>query len=347
MPLSLNRRSILTALAGACLGVPGLARAQDGVLSGAGSSFVGAVMKRWIEQTPASIGMPLSYAAVGSGNGQNKILAREVDFALSDDPMAPEKLANGQLIQFPFVFGGVTCVVNLPGLANEQLQLTGELLAGIYGGAIKTWSDPKIAAANAGVTLPDLEIRPVNQSTPNGPMSGTTYTFTQYLLATNADWRAKHGTEVKRRWAVGSMVATADNMTETMKVLTGAIGYVPIAAAVSNKLTTVKLMNKSGNAVAASSASLAAAVNQVDWTKPSALLPTLIDLPGDASWPITVVTYGLIPRMPRDAAHGEALKAFFKNIVANGGETAAQFHAAVLPASARPMVMGLLDQVAA
>ena len=40
------------------------------------------------------------------------------------------------------VVGGVVLVVNLDGVADGQLKLTSDLLAGIYMGTITTWNDP-------------------------------------------------------------------------------------------------------------------------------------------------------------------------------------------------------------
>ena len=150
-------------------------------------------MRRWLELVPAALAVKASYDPLGSGNGRKKVLARDVGFGASDEPMAADKLANGNLVQLPLGFGGMVCAVNLPGMTDNQFRLTGAPLAGIYAGTGKKWNDPKIVAANPGVALPDMDIHPVSQGTPNGPMPGTTFNFTQYLLATNQDWRDKFG----------------------------------------------------------------------------------------------------------------------------------------------------------
>ena len=126
-------------------------------------------MRRWLELVPAALAVKASYDPIGSGNGRNKVLAGDVDF------------------------GGIVCAVNLPGMTDNQFRLTGALLAGVYAGTGKKWNDPQIVAANPGVALPDMDIHPVSQGTPNGPMPGITSNFTQYLLATNQDWRDKFG----------------------------------------------------------------------------------------------------------------------------------------------------------
>ena len=109
---------------------------------------------KWGEQAKAATGIELNYQAIGSGGGQNQILQRTVDFGASDAPMDPAKLESGKLLQFPTVMGSVVVIVNIPGVAANQLKLTGELLADIYEGKIAKWSDPKLAEINHGVTLP-------------------------------------------------------------------------------------------------------------------------------------------------------------------------------------------------
>ena len=75
--------------------------------------------------------------------------------------------------------GSLVPIVNIPGVENEQLKLTGELLAEIYLGKITKWNDPSIVALNAGVTLPNLAIAPAYRA--DG--SGTTFVWVSYLAA--------------------------------------------------------------------------------------------------------------------------------------------------------------------
>src|ERR1700759_2245544 len=126
----------------------GAANAQQ--ITGAGATFPAPVYTKWAEAAKTATGIELNYQAIGSGGGQNQILNRTVDFGASDAPMDPAKLRSGNLVQFPTVMGAVVPIVNLPGLAENQLKLTGEVLADIYLGKITKWNDPKIAELNAG-----------------------------------------------------------------------------------------------------------------------------------------------------------------------------------------------------
>lgn len=343
MTILLGRRHMLFGVGAALVPLPSIA-ADLAPIIGAGSSFASRAVAGWIEGLGAA--KRISYDPVGSGNGRTRVLAGEVDFALSDEPMTAEQLRNGGLIQIPVVFGGIAPVVNLPGVETERLVLTSELIAAIYVGAIRTWNDPRIAAVNPGMKLPELDVRPVHQATPNGPPSGTTFTFTQYLLATTSDWRAKHGTAITKRWAVGSMVATATFMAETVKVMSGALGYTSFGDAAGHGLATVRLVNKAGKPTAARVDGLQSAVAQVNWSSPGAMEPSLLDLSGEATWPIVTATYALVPQAPADRAKAESVRDFMSYVVSSGQPGAERARAAALPASARDPALLRLRQAA-
>ncbi len=60
-----------------------------------------------------------------------------------------------------------------------ELKLPRSVYPEIFSGKITNWNDPKIAAANPGVKLPDQAITVVVRS----DSSGTTYVFTDHLAA--------------------------------------------------------------------------------------------------------------------------------------------------------------------
>src|ERR1700712_5762445 len=113
--------------------------AQAQQITGAGATFPAPVYTKWGEAAKAALGLELNYQAIGSGGGQNQILNRTVDFGASDAPMDPAKLESAKLLQFPTVMGAVVLIVNLPGIAANQIRLTGELVAEIYAGKISKW----------------------------------------------------------------------------------------------------------------------------------------------------------------------------------------------------------------
>ena len=333
----MRRRTLLSASAGLALAAPVFAHADAVSITGAGSSFPNSVYKKWIELARAAGVADVTYQPVGSGGGQTKILAGDVNFGVSEMPMADEMKQTADLVQFPAVIGGVVCVANVPGLAANQLKLDGELLAAIYVGKIKKWNDPKIAQANKGVSLPDMDIAPVYQR----DLIGTTFVFTQYILAANADWREKHGPRITKRWAVGSNVDGNIFMGDTIKTVPGSIGYMDFNTAISNNYPTVRLLNRAGQHVAPAVPNFTAAAANANWAKAKDLVVSLINQPGDQSWPITTPSYVQMPRKPQTPAHGEAIRKFFDFAFSKGQEAAAQSNLVALPTAAQTAVRTL------
>src|SRR5208282_762170 len=125
------------------------------------------------------------------------------------------------------------------------LKLDADTFSGIYLGNIAKWNDPKIAALNPGVNLPDLQIVVVHRS--DG--SGTTFIFTDYLSSISPVWADSvgKGTSVKWPAAVGVGAKGNEGVAGQVKQLPGAIGYVELIYANQNKLPFADLKNASGN----------------------------------------------------------------------------------------------------
>jgi phosphate transport system substrate-binding protein len=174
-------------------------RAQD--ITGAGASFPAPIYAKWAEAYKAATGAQLNYQAIGSGGGVKQITAKTVDFGASDDPMSGEDLAKSGLLQFPAVIGGVVTVFNLPGIATNELTLTGPVLADIFRGEVKAWNDPAIAKDNPGVELPNQPLTVVFRS--DG--SGTTGVFTRHMSAISQWWN----TAIKVKKSVKSQTKSA------------------------------------------------------------------------------------------------------------------------------------------
>ncbi len=150
------------------------------LINGAGSTFDYPAFTKWFEAYGKDHpDVRFNYQSIGSGGGQKQLLNQTVDFGASDAPMTDAAMAKapGKILHFPVVAGGVAIMYNLPG--NPKLKLDGDTLANIYLGNINKWNDPKIAALNPGVDLPDLAIVPVHRT----EGSGTTFIFTDYLSA--------------------------------------------------------------------------------------------------------------------------------------------------------------------
>ena len=308
--------------------------AQAQQITGAGATFPAPVYTKWGEAAKAALGIELNYQAIGSGGGQNQILNRTVDFGASDAPMSAEKLTAGNLLQFPTVMGAVVPIVNLPGIAENQLRLTGEILAEIYEGKITKWNDPKIAALNAGVSLPNLAIAPVYRA--DG--SGTTFVFASYLSAASAEWKSRVGAATSVKWPAGTGAKGNDGVSATVANTAGAIGYVENAYATQNKLNTTQLRNKAGQFVSPTIAAFAAAAANGDWTTAQNFAVNLIDQPGAQSWPIVSATFILLPKDPKDRARGATVMKFFDWAYQSGDQIASGLEYIALPAAVKDAV---------
>ncbi len=321
-----------TALAIGLAGFIGAAQAQQ--ITGAGATFPAPVYAKWGEAAKAASGMELNYQAIGSGGGQNQITNRTVDFGASDAPMDPAKLESAKLLQFPSVMGAVVIIVNLPGVASNQLKIDGPMLAEIYQGKITKWNDPKIVEMNRGVTLPNRAIAPVYRA--DG--SGTTFVYASYLAAVDETWKTKVGVATSVKWPTGAGAKGNDGVAATVQNTQGAIGYVEYAYAKLNKLPTVQLRNKAGQFVSPSAESFSAAASQGDWAGAKNYAVNLIDLAGEKSWPIVSATFILVPRDPKEPQRVANVLKFFDWVYQNGDPIAVNMEYTPLPAGVKAAV---------
>jgi phosphate transport system substrate-binding protein len=158
----------------------------SGTLVGAGASSQAAAMAGWqagfqAENPDATV----EYDPIGSGGGRETFLAGGSDFAGSDAALKDdeyqqsiERCAGDQgAVNLPHYISPIALPYNLPSLEGETLNLSPEVIAGIFANEITVWNDPAIAADNPDLELPDTTINPVHRS----DESGTTENFTDYM----------------------------------------------------------------------------------------------------------------------------------------------------------------------
>ncbi len=315
----------LIALLSALLTFATLAAAET--VNGAGASFPFPIYSQWAFDYNKLTGMQLNYQSIGSGGGIAQIKAKTVDFGASDEPLKEEDLNAAGLFQFPMVIGGVVPVINVKGIEPGKLQLSGETLAQIFLGAIAKWNDPKIAADNPGLALPDQKIVVVHRS--DG--SGTTWIFTNYLTKASADWSAKVGNAKAVKWPTGVGGKGNEGVAAFVKQTGGSIGYVEYAYALKNKMTYTKLKNKAGKFVAPAINTFQSAAANADWQNAKGFYMVLTDQPGDQSWPIVGASYILIYKAMPDAAKAQTMLKFFDWCLKNGDKAAKSLDYVPLP----------------
>jgi phosphate transport system substrate-binding protein len=310
------------------------------MINGAGATFPYPIYSKWFDAyTNVDPSVRFNYQSIGSGGGQKQILAQTVDFGASDGPMSDENLskAPGKLFHIPTVAGAVVMTYNLPG--NPALKLDGPTIAGIYLGEIKKWNDPKLAALNAGASLPDQEILVVHRS--DG--SGTTFIFTDYLSKISPDWKSKVGNNTSVNWPAGIGGKGNEGVSGQVKQTPGAIGYVELIYAIQNKMPYADLKNADGEFVKATLESVTAAMATAQI--PDDFRFSMTNAPGKNSYPIAGATWLLVYEQQKDAAKGKKLVEFLKWAVTKGEDMAKDLDYAPLPANLRDRVLKRVAEI--
>ncbi|MGI4935964.1 MAG: phosphate ABC transporter substrate-binding protein PstS, partial [Janthinobacterium lividum] len=294
-----------------------------------GATFPFPVYSKWADTYKKETGNGLNYQSIGSGGGIKQIKAKTVDFGASDMPLDEKELAADGLVQFPAIMGGVVPIVNLDGVKPGQLKMTPDVLAAIYQGKITKWNAPEIAAVNAGVSLPAIDITVVHRS--DG--SGTTFLWTDFLSKSNADFKTAVGASTAVKWPVGVGGKGNEGVAANVQRIKGSVGYVEYAYAKKNNMSFTQLKNRDGQFVSPDDDTFKAAAAGADWAKTPGMAVVLTNQPGKASWPITGASFILMHKAQADAAKGREVIKFFDWAYKNGGKSAADLDYVAMPAA--------------
>jgi phosphate transport system substrate-binding protein len=310
-PVRLPRRSLLKAgLAGGCWGLTGLAGAvatPGTVLQGAGASFPSKVYARWAQDYARDSSVTVAYKPTGSGDGIQQAMARTVPLAGTDAPLDDAALSKHRLVQIPMLVGGVVPVINLPGLDKASLRLDGALLADIFAGEVTRWDDARIAQLNPGLKLPGRKILRVVRA----DKSGTTEGFTRYLAEVSPSFASKIGSHALPAWPGESQRGEGnDGVSREVRGTPGAIGYVSHDRVGADGLNPVTLRNRDGQWLGASEAGFRSAILHSDVYRKGQDTASLMNTPGQDSWPITLTSFLLIDAAPAVASDVEAAMRF-------------------------------------
>lgn len=294
---------------------------------GAGATFPYPVYAKWADAYKKQTGIRLNYQSIGSGGGIKQIKARTIDFGASDKPLTPEELEKNGLIQFPTVLGGVVPVINLEGIKEGQIKLTGTVLADIFLGKIKRWNDPAIVDLNDGINLPASNIAVVHRA--DG--SGTTFLFTDYLSKVSPEWKAKVGADASVAWPIGTGGKGNEGVANFVRQIKNSIGYVEAAYVKQSKMNYVRLQNLDGAYVMPADENFRAAAANTEWDKVPGFYEILTNKSGSDSWPITGATFVLMHRSQAKPAQALEVLKFFEWAYANGDEMALELDYIPMP----------------
>ena len=164
----------------------------SGTLIGAGASSQAAGMQGWQAGfQAANPATTVEYDPIGSGGGRETFLSGGSDFAGSDAALKDDEFEQSKdrcagdqgAINLPHYLSPIAIPYNLPSIEGSTVNLTPELVAGIFANEITNWTDPAIAEINPDIEFPDLAVNPVHRSDD----SGTTENFTDYMAQTAPD----------------------------------------------------------------------------------------------------------------------------------------------------------------
>ncbi|HEY5160319.1 MAG TPA: phosphate ABC transporter substrate-binding protein PstS [Gaiellaceae bacterium] len=252
-------------------------RSTATTLTGAGSSFVFPLVSAWTPALKSTSGISVNYQAIGSGAGISAISSRSVDFGASDAPLTPDQQATcNKCLTIPWAFSATSVAYEGKGLP-PNLHITGAVLAKIYLGQIKNWSDPAIKKLNPKVSLPDKSITPIFRS----DASGTSYNFTEYLAAVSPEWKSKIGVGTQPAYPAGVGAAKSSGVAALLAKTDGGICFVDVAYATQNHFYTFAIENRAGKFVKPTNKPISAAANLITTAKANSngLVLSVVDPP--------------------------------------------------------------------
>ena len=313
-----------------------------GTLNGSGSSFQDVFQqKARTEFTKAAPRVKVNYNKSGSAAGKQDLAGGVVQFAGTDSLIPDADLASfkgGKVLYFPVVAAPITVSYNLDGV--EELQLSPNTIAGIFGGQITKWNDAKIQADNRDAELPGTAIVVVRRS--DG--SGTTANFTKWLTAAATNWSLGSGDTVQ--WPSSTQGAEKSSGVATLVAGTkGAIGYVDIADAVAAKLRFAKVRNAAGKYIEATLDTAGAALEGTALETNLTYDP--LNAPGDTAYPITAPTWIVVYKSQPSAAVADALKGYVTYLLTAGQDLAKSVGYARLPDVMVDAALAQVSQISA
>jgi phosphate transport system substrate-binding protein len=180
-----------------------------------------------------------------------------------------------------------------------HLNLDGATISKIFLGQITNWNDAAIQALNKGASLPDLKITPVFRS--DG--SGTSYNFTDYLSAVNAEWKSKIGVSTQPAFPAGVGAKGSGGVAGVVSRTSGAVTYVDVAYALKNHIRFAAVRNAAGKFLYPSLRRITAAADAFPKV-PANNEMHIVNPPKSAAlaYPISTFTYVIVPQQTAHAA---------------------------------------------
>lgn len=275
-------------------------------LNAAGATFPAPLYQKWFDEYNKLTNVQINYQAIGSGGGIQGIQQQTVDFGASDAPMTDDQLAaakGGPIFHIPTGLGAIVPTYNIPEVGNAKLKFTGDTLAGIYLGDITKWNDSKLVADNPNLANVNQDITVVHRS--DG--SGTTFGWTDYLSSVSPTWMQKVGKNTSVDWPVGLGGSGNPGVAGEVQQDPYSIGYVELIYALQNNLGYGMVKNQAGQFIEPSLDSVTAAAGASAGSIPPDLRFSIVNPPGQTSYPISTATWLLVYKNETDQAKAVAI----------------------------------------
>lgn len=317
-------------------------KAETVELSGAGATFPLPFYNMSFEGFSKQTGNTVSYGGIGSGGGVRNLKDGIVDFAASDAFLSDEEMKDmPAVVHVPTCMGAVVMAYNLPDIA--ELNLSGEVIAGIFSGSIKKWNDAALVALNPGVALPDKEIIPAYRS--DG--SGTTFVFTDYLTKVSETWKSKYGSGKNVDFPVGIAAKGNPGVAGVIAQTPYSIGYIGSEYAFAQNIPYASVKNVRGELVKPSTKSISAAASG-DIPQDTRCSITNADAAG--AYPISCFTWLIVYKdqnyADRSEREAEVTVDLLRYMLSDSvQQTTTAVHYAPLPKKAVQLSMENLNQV--
>lgn len=302
---------------------------QDAVvLVGSGSSVPAPLYSRWTQEFgKRSPRIQMRYLPVGTSEGIKQISHGTGDFSAGEALLTAKERKEGSLVELPAVLIGIVPIYNLPD-GHQELRLSGEVLAEIFLGELKTWDASPIRKLNPDAQLPSLPIHVVNR--PAG--KGSNYVFTDFLSKVSSKFRSQIGVNASPKWPVGVPAERSADMVDKVKAEPGSIGFVESQYAAKANVSSVAILNAAGKYVKASPETITAACSAVEAPKWNSFAVSLTNASGADSFPITSFTWIYLRTSSSDSVRAAALQNLLDWIYSDGQQYAAQEGYSELPA---------------
>lgn len=304
-------------------------QAQEIVIVGSGSSVPAPLYNRWAQEYgKRNPKIQLRYVPIGTSEGIKQISHGAGDFGAGEARLTEKERKEGDLIELPAMLIGIVPIYNLPDV-HQELRFSGEVLAEIFLGEIKTWDSPPIAKLNPDVRLPNLRIQVIHR--PGG--KGSNYVFTDFLSKVSSKFRAQIGVTASPNWPVGSPAERSSDMVDKVKSETGSIGFVELQYAVKGKVPMAAVLNPAGKYVTASNESISAACEAGEAPRWTGFSASLTNTSGADSFPISSFSWIYLRTAASETSRTAALRALLDWIYSDGQPLATQEGYTELPPS--------------